>query len=195
MRRCTTLGHMSRSAPKTFAVIALAATAAVLWSGCGGSSTDDRDVKLRALADATAKKEVAFLYHHNIQNFIRAQSRDVEVIRTRTLQAGEQARAQIEAGMPFAEAAARFSVDARGKANGGSVTGVVRSQEDPPLARAVFSAKLHVLAGPVRLEPGHYYLFRIRKVNPPKHVTLGDYEASQLEGYRRRYYAQLKSQE
>lgn len=186
---------MSSPTPKTFALIGLAATAALLWSGCGGSSTDDRDAKLRALADATAKKEVAFLYHHNIQNFIKAQSRDVEVIRTRTLQAGEEARAQIEAGMPFARAAARFSVDAQGKTNGGLVTAVVRSQEDPPLAKAVFSAKLHVLTGPVRLEAGRYYLFRIRKINPPKHVTLADYEASQLESYRRRYYVQLKSRE
>lgn len=177
----------------------LAATA-LLWSGCGGSKHDG-DAKVRALADAMAQEEMTFLYHHNIQNYVKSQSRDVEVIRTHTSRAGKQARAQIEMGVPFAQVAARFSSDARGKTNGGSVTGVVRSQEDRPLGTAVFSAKLHVLTGPVRLEPGNYYVFRIRAIRPPVHISLADYEKShfnhvesRLEHYRRQYYAQLKSQ-
>lgn len=53
------------------------------------------------------------------------------------------------------------------------------------LAPAVFSARLHVLTGPVRLEPGRYYLFRIRSVKPPKNMTLAEVEARRLDGFRR----------
>jgi parvulin-like peptidyl-prolyl isomerase len=174
------------------ALVGFAGAAALSWGGCGGGN-NDRDAKVRATADAMAHAEIVALYNQNIDKFITPQSRDVEVIRTRTLQAGEKARAQIDAGVPFAKVAARFSVDGLGKTNGGLVLGVLRSQEDRVIAKALFSAKLHVLTGPVRLEPGRYYLFRIRRIRPPKHITLASYEASQLAHFRQQYYAQLKS--
>lgn len=192
----------SSSMQGSLALVGLAlAVAAVLCSGCGASNDNKHDAEVRTLADSMAQEEMAFLYRHNIQDYVKAQSRDVEVVRTGTLRASRQARAQIEAGVPFARVAARFSADARSKTFTGLVKSVVRSQEDPPLAKAVFSAKLHVLVGPVRLEPGNYYVLRVKAINPPKNVTLTEYEKlqfspteSRLEHYRRLYYAQLKSQ-
>jgi len=139
---------------------------------------------LRARADAQAHGELADYYRQNIQQFVLPETRDAEVVRTRTLRAGREARAAIESGTAFAAAARRFSVDPA-RANGGLVPGLQRRREDSVLAPAVFSARLHVLTGPVRLEPGRYYLFRIRSVKPPKNMTLAEVEARRLDGFRR----------
>lgn len=142
-------------------------------------------VSLEARANVLARRQVVAYYEQNATSFVGPEERDAEVIRTTTLQAGDKAKREIEAGDRFAEVAARVTVDATGKTNGGLVPAIVRSQEDPPLAKAVFSARLHMLIGPVMLEPHRFYLFRIKAIRPARDTTLAEFEASALERYRR----------
>jgi hypothetical protein len=146
---------------------------------------------LEAQSKLAAHRQIAAYYQVNIARFVAQESRDAEVVRTRTLGAGDRARAEIEAGVPFESVVRRFTVDALGKTNGGLVLAIVPSQEDSVLKKAVFSAKLHELTGPVMLEPGRYYLFRIRKATPARRTTLASFEASALARYRRAAFARI----
>ena len=140
---------------------------------------------LQVRANALAHHQIVVHYEQNAAGFVGPEERDAEVIRTTTRSAADKAKREIESGDPFADVAARVTVDATGKTNGGLVPAIVRSQEDRPLAKAVFSARLHALIGPVMLEPNRYYLFRIKAIRPTRDTTLSEFEASASQRYRR----------
>jgi PPIC-type PPIASE domain len=150
--------------------------------------------RLRRRVNAIAHRQMVAYYGQNAADFVGPEERDAEVIRTTTLPTADKAKREIEAGDRFAEVAARVTVDATGKTNGGLVPAIVRSQEDPPLAKAVFSARLHALTGPVMLEPHRYYLFRIKTIRPARDTTLEEFEASALGRYLRAAMARLASE-
>jgi hypothetical protein len=121
----------------------------------------------------------------------RLERRDAEVIRTKSRSASLEAKSAIEQGARFAQVARRISVDTLSRVDGGLVRGIVRSQEDKPLKRAVFGAKLGVLTGPVMLEPGRFYLFEIVKIRPAVHVTLLEFEAARRPRLQAQAYSEV----
>jgi hypothetical protein len=155
-----------------------------------------REVIGSVLSDsrAGARAQAVRYYQENKSRFDAPEQRDAEVVRTKTLTASMQAAKAIRAGDPFALVAARDSVDAAGKENGGLVHGIVLSQEDPPLKRAVFKASLHVLTGPVQLEPGRFYLFEIVGIRPARHVSLARIEAALMPKLERRALAKFSAE-
>jgi hypothetical protein len=133
--------------------------------------------------------QLAVDYHQYSQRLASLEQRDAEVVRTRTKIAALRAAQEIRSGVPFSSVAKRRSVDALGKTNGGLVPGIVRSQEDPVLGNAVFSARPHDLTGPVQLEVGRYYLFEVIRVATPRHETLTQFTASMSRQLRKRTLA------
>jgi hypothetical protein len=147
--------------------------------------------RLGVQATGIAKSRIASYYHAHTVLYMHPESRDAEVVRTRTEAAAQRAKALILAGVPFARVARAISVDVAGKTDGGLVPEILRSQEDPVLKRAVFSAGIRVLTGPVMLETARYYLFEIVRIHPASDVTLADAEQRRLPALRERILRQL----
>jgi foldase protein PrsA len=121
-------------------------------------------------ADVT-DAQVAAYYNRNRDQFAVPERRDLEIILTRTEGEADDAKATIESGTSWAEAAREFSDDELSKGNGGRLVGVARGQQDRALDEAAFNAREGVIVGPVRGQFG-WYIVRVQNVTPPKQNTL-----------------------
>ena len=131
-------------------------------------------VKLELLSDDLSKKaqgsptvtaaQIAGFYAANKRMFSRPESLNASIILTRTRSQARVALDAIMRGTPFPTEARKVSVDVTTKDRGGALRGVVRGQEERVLSRALFSARLDRLEGPIKT-PFGYYIFKVTKVN------------------------------
>jgi foldase protein PrsA len=131
--------------------------------------------KLRAKATAANAKvtdqQVANYYNQHKSSFGSPESRNVNIILTKTPQQAAAALAAVKGGTPFATEAKKSSIDVASKNQGGALTNVVRGQEEQALDQAIFAAPVNQLAGPVKT-PFGYYVYQVTKVNPGTQKTL-----------------------
>ncbi len=105
------------------------------------------------------------------------EKRSVEIILTKTEAAAKSAKKEVQSGKSFAGVAKRVSIDPTSKATGGKLPEVMKGQEDAALDKAMFSAKLNVLSGPVKT-PFGYYIFEVLASTPASQKSLAQAEAS-----------------
>jgi foldase protein PrsA len=116
--------------------------------------------------------ETYFEQHHG-KRLGEPEGRIVEVVVTKDLAQAEKAKAEIRAGKSFASVAKAHSIDTNSKTAGGVLPELARNFPFPGIVgaqaeavtKAVFSAKSHVLSGPLKTSSG-YYLYEVKKVDP-----------------------------
>jgi foldase protein PrsA len=116
-------------------------------------------------------------FNENKQRFGQPERRDLEIVLTKTQAQAEAAKKEIESGKSFASVAKSKSIDPASKAQGGSLPGVVKGQEQKALDTAIFAAKTNTLSGPVKT-PFGYYVFEVKATHPPAQQTLAQVKES-----------------
>jgi len=121
--------------------------------------------KVIAEAKGVSQSEVQKYYEQNKTQFGTPETRNVNLILTKTEEEAKQAKQEIESGKPFAEVAKAKSIDPISKAKGGEVKEIVKGQESKALSEAIFSAPVNQLSGPVKT-PFGYYIYEVTAVKP-----------------------------
>jgi foldase protein PrsA len=121
--------------------------------------------------------QIANYYKENPTRFGVPESRNVEIILTKTEAAANSAKREVQSGKSFASVAKRVSIDPTSKANGGLLPAVVKGQQEKALDTAIFSAKTNVLSGPVKTAFG-YYIFEVMSIKAGTQQTLAQAQSS-----------------
>jgi foldase protein PrsA len=124
-----------------------------------------------------SQQEVKTYYEQHKSQYGQPEKRNILIVLTKTQAQAEAAKKEIESGKSFASVAKKSSIDPVSKAAGGSLSGVVKGQEEKALDEAVFSAKLNVLGGPVKT-PFGYYIYEVKKTIPGSQQTLAQVQSS-----------------
>lgn len=121
--------------------------------------------------DKVTPQQIQAFYAKNKAQFAQPESRDVNVVLTKTKAEAEKAKQAIEDGQSFSSVAKKYSVDKSTKANGGKLQNVVRGQSEKAFDDAVFAARKGQLEGPVKTQFG-YYVFEVTGITPEKQQSL-----------------------
>ncbi len=127
--------------------------------------------------DNVSDAAITKYYNENKQRFAQPERRDLEVVLTKTQAKAAQARKAIESGQAWKTVAKKYSVDQASKAQGGTLLGVAKGQQEKALDDAVFSAKKGELKGPIKTQFG-YYVFKVQKVTQASQQTLAQSKAT-----------------
>ena len=123
-----------------------------------------------------SKAEVAKYYREHESTYGSPETRNLNIILTRSEAQAKKAKSEIEGGKSFASVAKATSIETVSKSKGGVLEGVQKGQQEKALSEAVFSANKNVLTGPVKT-PFGYYVFEVKKTNAAVHKPLKSVEA------------------
>ncbi|MDQ3850117.1 MAG: peptidyl-prolyl cis-trans isomerase, partial [Actinomycetota bacterium] len=121
--------------------------------------------------DKVTQKQIADYYAKNKSRFSQPERRDLRIVLTKTQRRAAQAKAALQGGRSWKSVAREFSIDKTSKAQGGSLLGVAKGQQEQALDKAAFAAPKGKLSGPVKTQFG-YYVFQVQKVTPASQQTL-----------------------
>jgi foldase protein PrsA len=110
-------------------------------------------------------------YKKNRARFAQPERRDLRVVLTKQKGRADAAKAALQSGQSWKAVAKEYSIDQASKAQGGTLLGVAKGQQEQSLDRAVFAAKKGNLVGPVKTQFG-YYVFQVQKVTAPSQQSL-----------------------
>src|SRR3954466_10040216 len=127
--------------------------------------------------DNVTDAQIAAYYNKNKQRFAQPERRDLRIVLTKTKAKADQAKAALESGQDFKTVAKNYSVDQASKAQGGSLLGVAKGQQEKALDDAVFAAQKGELKGPIKTQFG-YYVFKVQKVTKASQQTLDQSKAT-----------------
>ena len=133
--------------------------------------------KVTSAKPKVTQAQITKYYNGNKQRFGKPESRDIEIILTKTEAAAKKAKQEVESGKSFASVAKRVSIDPTSKASGGVLKGVVKGQEEKALDAAIFAAKVNALGGPVTT-PFGVYVYRVTGTTAGAQQTLAQAEPS-----------------
>jgi foldase protein PrsA len=109
-------------------------------------------------------------YNTHKSQFGTPETRNMDIILTKTLAQANAAKAAIQHGQSWSAVAKKYSIDPS-KSTGGALNGVTAGQQDASLSKAAFAAPVNTLVGPVKSQFG-YYLIRVTKVKPATQRSL-----------------------
>jgi foldase protein PrsA len=109
-------------------------------------------------------------YNTHKSQFGTPETRNMDIILTKTLAQANAAKAAIQHGQSWSAVAKKYSIDPS-KSTGGALNGVTAGQQDASLSKAAFAAPVNTLIGPVKSQFG-YYLIRVTKVKPATQRSL-----------------------
>src|ERR1700761_7652216 len=107
---------------------------------------------------------IATYYNNHKSQFGTPQTRNLQIILTKTLAEANAAKKAIEGGQSWAVVAKKDSIDPS-KSKGGVLTGVTAGQQDSTLSKAAFAAPVNKVIGPVKSQFG-YYVIKVTKITP-----------------------------
>lgn len=105
---------------------------------------------------------IANYYNTHKSQFGTPETRNMDIVLTKTLAEANAAKAAIQKGQAWSAVAKKYSIDPS-KSTGGALNGVTAGQQDSALSKAAFAASPNTLVGPVKSQFG-YYLIRVTKV-------------------------------
>lgn len=149
--------------------------------------------KIQASGGTPSTARVAKYYVENKDRFVLAEQRDLGLIRTTSAAAARRLERELQSGTTFASVAKRLAAEQPIY----MAAGLLSSLEphvfaEKVLNNAIFSAKLHVITGPVRLDLARgfdsrdprdirdvdgYYVFEIESIRPRYQMTLTEVRA------------------
>jgi foldase protein PrsA len=127
--------------------------------------------------DTVTDAQISAYYNKNKKRFAQPERRDLRLVLTKTKAKADQALAALKSGQDFTKVAKKYSVDQASKAQGGSLLGVAKGQQEKALDDAVFSAQKGQLKGPVKTQFG-YYVFKVQKITKASQQTLEQSKAT-----------------
>lgn len=119
----------------------------------------------------TTSAQIAAYYAQNKARFGQPERRDLRVILVKSAALAAKVKSQLAGGASFTALAKKYSTDQATKAQGGTLLGVVRGQQEKGFDTAIFAASRGKLLGPIKTQFG-YYVFRLQKIKPPSQQTL-----------------------
>jgi foldase protein PrsA len=127
--------------------------------------------------DQVSDAQIQAFYNKNIQRFTQPETRDLQIVLTKTQGKAKQAKAAIQSGTPWAKVVKQYSIDDASKANGGKLPGQAKGTLEKALDTAVFSAPKNKLEGPVKTQFG-WYVFKVTKIKQAKTQSLDQAKAT-----------------
>jgi foldase protein PrsA len=150
--------------------------------------------KIKGSVEKVSPTTVADYYIKNKTGYLIAEQRDLGLIRTKTAAAAARAMRELNAGASFASVAKRLKNQQPLYTVKGLLPGLQpHVYSEKALNYAIFTAKPHVLSGPIRLnlKPGvrfrnqadienidGYYVFEVFHIRPPRQQTLAQVKQS-----------------
>ena len=107
--------------------------------------------------------QIAAYYSAHKSTFGTPASRNLHLIRTKTKSQAQAAYNALKGGQSWAKVATQYAADASSKKNGGALSGVTAGEEESAANKAIFSAALNTLVGPVKGVFG-YYVIEVTKI-------------------------------
>jgi foldase protein PrsA len=135
-----------------------------------------RDQILKGKDNVTDAQVTAF-YNKNKSRFSTPETRDLDIVLTKTKAKAAQARKAIASGQSWASVAKKYSIDQASKSQGGKLPGQAKGSLEKSLDSAVFSAKKGALTGPVKTQFG-FYDFKVVKIHPAQTQSLNQAKAT-----------------
>jgi hypothetical protein len=136
----------------------------------------ETQIERRRLSQASrevTRRQIADFYARHLRRFWEPERRDIEIFESFTRGPALKAKREVEAGKSFLSVAKRLSkITYDPEAPDGLMLGFARGDEEKPFEAVIFSAKPHVLIGPV--EYAYFYVFRVLRVNPAHERPLED---------------------
>lgn len=127
--------------------------------------------------DKVTDAQIQDFYNKNKDRFSQPETRDLQIVLTKTEAKAKQAKAAIKSGEPWSEVAKRYSIDKASKKQGGKLPDQAKGTLEKTLDEGVFSAKKGVVTGPIKTQFG-WYVFKVTKINPGKTQSLDDAKAT-----------------
>jgi foldase protein PrsA len=123
--------------------------------------------------DKVSDADVKSFYDKNKTRFTQPETRDLQVVLTKTEAKANEAKQAIANGTPWAQVAKQYSIDDASKANGGKLPAQAKGTLEKALDTEVFAADKDKLLGPVKTQFG-WYVFKVTKINDEKTQSLDD---------------------
>ncbi len=152
-----------------------------------------REKVYQALPPVTAAS-VARYYDENKPQFAVNEQRDLGILHTKNAATANQIKRELQAGVSFASIAKRLGKEQPVYTREGLLPGLEpHAFAEKSLNDAIFSAKGHVVSGPIRVDllPGFhyrtladirningYYIFEVEKIDPAHQETLAQVKAT-----------------
>jgi hypothetical protein len=150
--------------------------------------------KVEASAGPVTPARIARYYQKNKKSYMVAEQRSLGMIHTKTLAEARRVKRELLSGVSFATISKRLTNYQPYYMRDGLFAGLEPHVfREAPLNDAIFSARPHVISGPVRLELGPaydldaphdiedldgYYVFEVQSVTPAHQQTLAQVRAS-----------------
>ena len=122
-----------------------------------------------------SKAEIEKYYNQNKSKFGTPETRNTEMLLTKTQAQAEAAKKEIESGKSFSEVAKKNSIDPTTRAKGGQLGYVQKGQQEANLDAAIFAAQTGQLGGPVK-SPFGYYVYNVLGTKPGNQQPLSKVE-------------------
>jgi hypothetical protein len=133
--------------------------------------------KLEREVPPVTSGQVAGYYLRHKKSFVVPERRDLNILRYRSGTAAERAKEELEHGASFATVVKKTTLEQPPSSRNGFLRDLGPHQfGEPPLSRAVFSAPLNALRGPVEISLG-FYVFEVIHRTPPHQKTLAEAKA------------------
>jgi foldase protein PrsA len=123
--------------------------------------------------DQVSDAQIQAFYDKNKARFSQPETRDVEIVLTKTQAKAGEALKALQGGQAWAQVVKQYSIDQASKAQGGKLPNTAKGTLEKNLDTAVFTAAKGKLSGPVKTQFG-YYVFRVTKVNKATQQSLAD---------------------
>jgi foldase protein PrsA len=115
--------------------------------------------------------QIASYYAAHKSSFGTPETRNLNQVMTKTQAQAQAAYNALKSGQSWTTVANKYASQASAKANGGALTGVTNGQEESAANKAIFSAPLNKVVGPVKGIFG-YYVIEVTKVNAATQESL-----------------------
>jgi foldase protein PrsA len=123
--------------------------------------------------DVVSDAAIQAFYDKNKARFAQPETRDVEIVLTKTKAKAAAAQSALNGGAKWAKVVKQYSIDQASKAQGGKLPKTAKGTLEKNLDSAVFSAAKGKISGPVKTQFG-FYVFRVTAINPAKQQSLAD---------------------
>jgi foldase protein PrsA len=127
--------------------------------------------------DQVSDAQIQAFYDKNKARFTQAETRDLQIVLTKTKAKAGAAKAALQHGQSWTKVVKQYSVDAASKAKGGKLPGQAKGTLEKSLDAAVFAAPKNKLTGPIKTQFG-FYVFRVTNIKKATTQSLADAKAT-----------------